>query len=57
VPRSRYASLPYDPFTPYLQGKVRSASNGTQALPSATRHSIKHRFTYSLMNHISRRWA
>jgi len=49
-----YASLPYDPFSPYLQGASDIRVNGTTALPSGNRHSIKQtEFTYSLMNHMS----
>ena len=49
-----YASLPYDPFTPYLQGAAPIRVNGTTALPSGNRQSIKQaEFTYTLMNHMS----
>lgn len=49
-----WASLPYDPFTPYLQGSADIRVNGVSALPAGNRHSIKQaEFTYSLMNHMS----
>ena len=55
-PSIALASLPYDPFTPFLSGKEPIRVAGTQALPSDDhRTSIKQaEFTYSLMNHISK---
>lgn len=53
-----YASLPFDPFTPYLLGDLDIRVNGNQALkvtgPKANLHSTKQaEFTYGLMNHMS----
>jgi photosynthetic reaction center cytochrome c subunit len=59
-PSIALASLPYDPFTPYLSGGQSGSEEirvqGTQALPQDDhRSSIKQaEFTYSLMNHISK---
>jgi photosynthetic reaction center cytochrome c subunit len=55
VPSIAYASLPYDPFTPFLSGKDEIRVQGTEALPQDDhRTSIKQaEWTYSLMNHIS----
>jgi photosynthetic reaction center cytochrome c subunit len=55
-PSIALASLPYDPFTPFLSGKEPIRVAGTQALPSDDhRMSIKQaEYTYSLMNHISK---
>jgi photosynthetic reaction center cytochrome c subunit len=55
-PSIALASLPYDPFTPYLSGTEPIRVQSTQALPSDEhRMSIKQaEFTYSLMNHISK---
>jgi photosynthetic reaction center cytochrome c subunit len=59
-PSIALASLPYDPFTPFLAGGTDGAQEirvqGTQALPQDDhRTSIKQaEFTYSLMNHISK---
>lgn len=48
------ASLPYDPFTPFLEGDHQIRVQGEQALPGANRHSIKEaEWTYSLMIHFS----
>lgn len=48
------ASLPYDPFTPYLLGDLPIRVYGTTALPTGNRQSIKQaEFTYSLMEHMS----
>ncbi|WP_298931345.1 photosynthetic reaction center cytochrome PufC [uncultured Ramlibacter sp.] len=48
------ASLPVDPFTPFLLGNEPIRVNGTTALPSGNRQSIKQaEATYSLMTHIS----
>ena len=49
------ASLPGDPFTPYLLQAQDIRVNGTQALPGENRHSIKQgEWTYSLMMHMSK---
>jgi photosynthetic reaction center cytochrome c subunit len=55
-PSIALASLPYDPFTPFLSGQEEIRVQGTQALPRDDhRTSIKQaEFTYSLMNHISK---
>ncbi len=59
-PSIALASLPYDPFTPFLSGGKDGAAEirvqGTQALPQKDhRTSIKQaEWTYSLMNHISK---
>jgi photosynthetic reaction center cytochrome c subunit len=48
------ASLPSDPFTPYLLGNLDIRVNGVKALPGDNRHSIKQaEWTYSLMTHMS----
>jgi photosynthetic reaction center cytochrome c subunit len=48
------ASLPYDPFTPYLLGSEPIRVNGPTALPSGNKSSIAStEKTYSLMNHMS----
>lgn len=48
------ASLPYDPFTPYLLEDKPIRVYGTTALPTGNRSSIKQaEFTYSLMEHMS----
>jgi photosynthetic reaction center cytochrome c subunit len=48
------ASLPYDPFTPYLLNDLPIRVNGETALPTGNRQSIKQaEFTYSLMDHMS----
>jgi photosynthetic reaction center cytochrome c subunit len=48
------ASLPYDPFTPYLLGDLPIRVYGDTALPTGNRHSIKQaEFTYALMTHMS----
>jgi photosynthetic reaction center cytochrome c subunit len=49
-----YASLPYDPFTPYLEGESDIRMAGDTALPTGNRKSIKQtEWTYSLMMHFS----
>jgi photosynthetic reaction center cytochrome c subunit len=49
-----YASLPYDPFTPYLQQANEIRVNGPTALATGNRHSTKQaEFTYGLMMHMS----
>ena len=48
------SSLPVDPFTPLLLGSEDIRVNGTTALPTGNRHSIKQaEWTYSLMTHMS----
>lgn len=48
------ASLPYDPFTPYLLNDLPIRVYGTTALPTGNRASTKQaEFTYSLMEHMS----
>ncbi len=50
------ASLPYDPFTPFLEKDYSIRQQGDTALPSNTgvRHSIKEtEWTYALMMHFS----
>jgi photosynthetic reaction center cytochrome c subunit len=55
-PSIALASLPHDPFTPYLLGNETIRVQGTQPLPyDEHRTSTKQaEFTYSLMNHISK---
>jgi photosynthetic reaction center cytochrome c subunit len=49
-----YASLPYDPFTPYLLHAEPIRVLGTTALPTGTSNSIQHtELTYGLMTHMS----
>lgn len=51
---TKLASLPYDPFTPYLLGNEPIRVNGTTALPTGNTSSIQQtEKTYSLMNHMS----
>jgi photosynthetic reaction center cytochrome c subunit len=48
------ASLPYDPFTPYLLNDLPIRVGGNTALPTGNRASTKQaEFTYSLMEHMS----
>jgi photosynthetic reaction center cytochrome c subunit len=48
------ASLPYDPFTPFLLQDLPIRVYGTTALPTGNRSSIKQaEFTYALMEHMS----
>ncbi len=48
------ASLPSDPFTPYLLGPLNSRVQSSEALPASNRHSIKEtEWTYGFMMHIS----
>jgi photosynthetic reaction center cytochrome c subunit len=48
------SSLPYDPYSPYLLGAEPIRVNGTTALPSGNRASIKQaEWSYSLMVHMS----
>ncbi|WP_238549457.1 photosynthetic reaction center cytochrome PufC [Congregibacter litoralis] len=54
VAANGYASLPYDPFTPYLEGDADIRMAGDTALPTGNRKSIKQtEWTYSLMMHFS----
>lgn len=49
-----YASLPYDPFTPFLEGDHSIRVQGDEALPGSNRHSIKEaEWTFALMNYFS----
>ena len=51
---SAIASLPGDPYTPYLLGEQDIRVNGMQALQDGNRHSIRQaESTYSLMLHMS----
>jgi photosynthetic reaction center cytochrome c subunit len=53
-PSIALASLPYDPFTPYLKDEVPIRVQTTTALPTGNLASTKQaEFTYSLMNHMS----
>lgn len=48
------ATLPYDPFTPFLLQDQQIAVNGTTALPTGNRQSIKQtEWTFGLMVHMS----
>jgi len=50
----KYASLPSDPFTPFLLDAKPIRVYGTTALPSGNKASIKQaEWTYSLMTHMS----
>ena len=50
----KLASLPNDPFTPFLLGDHAIRVNGTTALPTGNRSSIKQtEWTYGLMVHMS----
>lgn len=50
----KLASLPYDPFGPYLKDAQPIRVQGNTALPTGNRTSIKQtEFTYSLMVHMS----
>jgi photosynthetic reaction center cytochrome c subunit len=50
----KLASLPYDPFGPYLKDTAPIRVQGDTALPTGNRKSIKQtEFTYSLMIHMS----
>lgn len=49
-----FASLPYDPFTPFLLKDHPIRVQSGEALPTGNRHSIKEtEWTYSFMMHIS----
>jgi len=46
------SSLPYDPFTPFLENDHSIRVQGEEALPGANRHSIKEaEWTFGLMNY------
>ena len=48
------SSLPYDPFTPFLENDHSIRVQGEEPLPGANRHSIKEaEWTWSLMMHFS----
>ena len=48
------SSLPYDPFTPFLEGDRDIRVQAQRALPGTDRHSIKEtEWTYALMIHFS----
>ncbi len=48
------SSLPYDPFTPMLEGDHPIRQQGETALPAGNRHSIKEtEWTYALMIHFA----
>ena len=48
------SSLPYDPFTPMLEGDYPIRQQGETALPAGNRHSIKEtEWTYALMIHFA----
>ncbi len=50
----KLASLPGDPFTPFLLGDLPIRVGGTTALPTGNRQSIKQaEWTYSLMTHMA----
>jgi len=54
APQVGLASLPYDPFTPFLDQKSEIRVVSTAALPGDNHHSIKQtEWTYALMIHIS----
>jgi photosynthetic reaction center cytochrome c subunit len=54
-PSIALASLPYDPFTPYLSGSEPIRVQTTTALPTGNRTSTKQaEHTYSLMIHMSK---
>jgi photosynthetic reaction center cytochrome c subunit len=54
APSVGLASLPYDPFTPYLLNDLPIRVNGPTALPTGNRKSTKQaEFTYALMTHMS----
>ncbi len=54
VPLAGDASLPFDPLTPFLEQDDNIRVNGTTALPTGNRQSIKQaEWTYSLMMYFS----
>jgi photosynthetic reaction center cytochrome c subunit len=53
-PQVGLASLPFDPFTPFLEEKNQIRVVSETALPAGNRHSIKQtEWTYALMMHMS----
>jgi len=53
-PAVNLSSLPNDPFTPFLLDAQDIRVNGSTALPTGNRHSIKQaEWTYGLMTHVS----
>lgn len=55
APSVALASLPYDPFTPFLSDPAEIRVIGPTALPSGNRQSTKQtEFTYGLMMHMSK---
>ncbi len=53
-PQINNSSLPYDPFTPFLENAADIRVQGTEALPANNLHSIKQtEWTYALMIHFS----
>lgn len=55
APAVGLASLPNDPFTPFLLGHENIRVAGTEALPAGNRQSIKQaEWTYGLMMHMSK---
>ncbi len=54
APQAGDASLPNDPFTPFLQNASEIRVNSATALPTGDRQSIKQtEYTYALMMHMS----
>ena len=54
APAVNYSSLPYDPFTPFLENDHSIRVQGGEALPDGNRHSIKEaEWTYALMMHFA----
>jgi photosynthetic reaction center cytochrome c subunit len=54
APQVGLTSLPFDPFTPFLEQDAPIRVASTTALPAGNRHSIKQtEWTYALMIHIS----
>jgi len=54
APQVGLTSLPFDPFTPFLDQSAGIRVASTSALPDGNRHSIKQtEWTYALMMHIS----
>lgn len=54
APAINYSSLPYDPFTAYLERSDDVRVQGTSALPAGNKHNIKEtEWTYALMVHMS----
>ena len=54
APAAGYSSLPYDPFTPFLEYANDIRVQGTTPLPTGNRHSVKQTdWTYALMIHFA----